>query len=414
MLGGYGAYSQYEQNPTITKPIEEVYADLDSASREDDINDPNIQSVLFAYVLVPPVYYEGRWIKGLLHARAADYLAHHYPRLKEAFLLSATSFCCSFPYSKSADAYFCLYNNQHRVDWFKKANPERANKIFLPYHDADIFNEYLVAPQHIRQQKPNDIVIISRLEACKNLGILAEALKVYEIKFGRKLSCVLIVGTDCDINRAGLTEAEKEELRKMERVLVHLPDYMTIIPKLTDYSKIASSLASSKICLLGSLLEGKNRAIYEAMSCNTAVVCFEDFNKYARGEEPILPPHCGLTAPHFSGESMADTIHSVLTNYGDFSPRKNVLQVSGRKKTIAGCLSRIPHFRESIPDFEKSDIFGNLWYDLAIQENYQLGLHEFIFDKNPDLAMPRAGKVKEILEFYISRYEYFNGYTSGR
>lgn len=409
MFGSFVPYLQYYHTPNVDKPIAEIYSDLDSGSMEDDESNPDIAKNLWALILVPPVFYEGRWLKGILVTRAVDYLCKQYPELSEAFVLMATSFWCSYPFSKKADVYMTLYDNPARAEWFRTNNPGRADKALLPIHDSDLFHDFLVAPTEPKQRKEHDVIVISRLSPCKNLWMIAEALKVYHHKYGKRLRCVLVVGTEFDINKSGLNDIQLAEYRKIEKVLTHVSDYITIVPKLSDYRKTVEYLAKAKIAVLGSLIEGKSRFIYEAMACNTPVVLFNDFNKYARGPEKVLPQGGGLAAPDFSAESLADTMYNTLKNIGEFSPRRSVLTVSGRRNVARMCFDQIPYYRENFPDLGVKDIFSSLWLDLAVQENYQMSPSEFIFEKNKTLAYPRADSIKETLNFFVERWRYFVG-----
>ena len=148
-----------------------------------------------------------------------------------------------------------------------------------------------------------------------------------------------------------------------------------------------------------------NEAIYEAMSCNTPVVCFRQFNQYVRGDAPAFPVGGGLYAPEFDAESLADTLHEAIGNHGDFHPRRCFLEQSGRKNVFNLCLDSFPYYELALPGYQRGRHVQNLWLDLAIQDNYQLSLLDFIFDRNHLVSRVQGlNNIAKMFDFYFRRF----------
>src|SRR4029453_651818 len=176
-----------------------------------------------------------------------------------------------------------------------------------------------------------------------------------------------------------------------------------------DYSAISQYYSRAKVLVLGSLIEGKNRAMNEAMSCDPPVACFQDLNQYTRGEDPLFPEGAGLCAENFYPECLADTIREIIKNQGDFKPRFHYLKTNGRKKFFNTCLRSFHSYYERlVPDFTLNDSNQNIWLDLAIQANYQLSLLDFLYDKNPSLSHTQGLEaIEKTVKFYLSRRDFF-------
>src|SRR5262245_34196995 len=102
---------EYISNPNIDKPIEEIYSDLDSFTWELIEQDLDNRDNLDFTVILPPLFYEGRFIKGLFFSRGVDYLHKSLPELRNLFFSMAYSMFCSYPWAASADAYLTCYRN---------------------------------------------------------------------------------------------------------------------------------------------------------------------------------------------------------------------------------------------------------------------------------------------------------------
>ena len=224
---------------------------------------------------------------------------------------------------------FTLYDNPDRDAWFRKNNPDRADKILIPYEgSSEILNEYHMHPFPV-PEKDIDIFAMSRLHPGKNLDVIAESLKIYRKKYPQKnIRMTMTVGKAFDINLTGLDDHEKDEFARIESKLTHVRDYIDLVPHINWHSELPRYFSRAKLYVMGALLEGRNRSIYEAMACNTPVVCFQEFNQYARGKADIFSPEAGRYSP-YDPEALADTFHTVLENQGDFKPRQKHLETLG-------------------------------------------------------------------------------------
>jgi len=191
------------------------------------------------------------------------------------------------PWSEQADAYFTLYDSKHRENWFRRTKSDRGKKRFIPLQDADWTNEYAMAPVPLKA-KDIDVLCVSSVYQVKNLPFLAKALKVYRQKYPSPLiRMTLVTGKkDLDVNFSSLDAGELNELRQMEETLVHLRDYIRFVGWVDHLPTLAEYYCRAKVVVMGSLVEGKNRVIHEAMCCNTPVVCCEELNWHIRGVAP--------------------------------------------------------------------------------------------------------------------------------
>ena len=307
----------------------------------------------------------------------------------------------SYPASKYADAYFTCYKYPEREEYFRKKHPEKKEVVLLPLQDADFLNEYKMAPA-FNTPKTLDIFCVSTPFPVKNLPVIARALRYYKRKYGRILKVKyalgardLIVNPDKTIDFSKLRNDAQNQLKEVQEILGIYPRYIEFIP-FVNYQDLPKYYTSAKCCVLGSLLEGKNRFISEAMACDTPVIVFKDFNKYSRGDYPVFFENSGEYAPEFSPESLADTIHKVITNQNKYEPRKNYLIYRGRKNFVNTIIDSIPYYSKNLKGYEKGRIQENLWVDLAMQDNYQLSTYDFIYGKNPAIQHVRGIKKYQI------------------
>lgn len=399
--GDFQRHRQYFTNPTINKPLEEIYADLDAFTQEIFENEPHRFPTLSFYVILPPLFYEGRLIKGLYLSESVDLLNKVFPQIAPVFFSFAYSMWCAYPWSITADAYCKLYNNPSREAWFRKTYPERANKILIPLMDSDFTHEYLIAPRNVKQ-KDIDVLCVARLSEEKNLSVVAQALKIYRQKYPQHpIRLSLLICRPMDPKKPEtLDEHARIEWKKMETILGNPFDYLDVIPEVDYYTEMPNYYSRAKLCIMTSLLEGKNRSILEAMSCNTPVVCFQEYNQYARGDSPVFPEGAGLYAS-FHPESLADTIYTALQNRGEFKPRQRYLEYWGRKNFFNTCLDSFPYYRENVPGYVPTQAYNNLWLDLALQQNYQMSLYDFLYGRSQLSHLYGLQQISDIVTKWI-------------
>ena len=83
--GNYDRQKPYLRNPHINKPIAEIYADLDAFSWEIFEDQPDRFDTASFYVLLPPLFYEGRFIKGIYFSEAVEVINKLFPQLSSVF-----------------------------------------------------------------------------------------------------------------------------------------------------------------------------------------------------------------------------------------------------------------------------------------------------------------------------------------
>ncbi len=400
--GNYNSQRPYVSNPKIEKPIEAIYADLDAYSYEIDEADVHRFETVSFYMVLPPVKYENRLIKGFYYSESVDLLNKVLPQLPQYFCSLAYSMWCSHPRSKTADVYSCVYQNPQRSAWFRKTNPDRADKVLTPCYNSDFINEYLIAPRPIAK-KDIDVLCVARLSDEKNMPMIAQALKRYRQKYPEdKIMMTWIMG-DRNFNpqnTSNLHPQQRQEWQKIESILGNPLDYIQVIPHVDYYQDIASYYSRAKVYVLGSLIEGKNRSLSEAMSCNVPVICFREFNQYARGNDEVFPEKAGLYA-QFEPESLADTIHTVLQNPTAFKPRLQYLKYRGRRNYFNACLDTLPYYQQNVPDYIPGKAFDNLWLDLAVQQNYQMSLSDFLYGRSPKAHLRGLTKIYKTLKAWL-------------
>ncbi len=397
-------------NPKSDKPIEEIWDEIDGYTFESVFEgDDKIEDFDFVIPL-PPLKYRGKVLKGLFFSQAADRIVETFPKIKEIFFPIANSMFSSYPGSEHADLYFTCYKNEKREKHFKQKHPDKKNIIMLPLQDADFLNEYKMAPV-FNTPKTVDVFCVSTVYPVKNVPMIARALKEYEKKYNKILKVQyaignrdLIVHEDKSIDYSKLRFDAQEQLKKVEEILGDVRKYIEFFPFI-DYKDLPKYYTQARCCVLASLLEGKNRFISEARSCNTPVIVFSDFNKYSRGDYPIFFKNSGEYCPKYDPIYLADTIHKVITNPNDYEPRKNYLMYNGRKNFVNTIVDSIPYYIHNIPNYKPNSIQENLWVDLAMQDNYQLSTYDFIYGRNVAIQHVRGMKnVSSLVDFFFKRF----------
>ena len=403
--------SEYFHNPTSNNPIEKIWDDIDGYTFESQFEkEDRIEKIDFVIPFIP-LKYNNKIIKGCFFSQGVDIIIEKFPKLKEIFFPIANSMFSSYPQSEYADAYFTCYKNEAREKHYKEKYPNKKDIVMLPLQDADFMHEYKIAPA-FNVFKTFDIFCVSTAFPVKNMPMIAKAIKKYEEKYGVALKVKyaignrdLIVNEDKTIDVSKLRFDAQEQLKQVMEILGDYTKYIEFFAFI-DYKDLPKYYTGAKCSVLASLLEGKNRFISEAMSCNTPIIVFKDFNKYSRGDYPVFFGNSGEYAPEFTPESLADTIHKVINNPQNYEPRKNYLIYNGRKNFVNTIIDSIPYYAQNIPNYEKGRIQDNIWVDLAMQQNYQLSTYDFIYGKNTAIQHVRGMKaIKSLVEFFYSRFK---------
>ena len=410
-----GAYPRpYFQNPYMDRerPIEEIWDDIDAYSGEFFEDEPNYHPKIDFVVPLPPLGYKGKVTKGIFFSQGMDYLLKLYPKIQEIFFACAYTMWSSYSWCDKADCYLTCYENKLREEYYKKKYPNKKDIIFIPLQDADFCNEYVTAPT-ISTPKQIDVLVVSTPIPVKNLPMIAKAAKAYEKMYNYRLKITIALGDNNFIKREDGTidmskVTDKNRLAIMNEINTILDgkmfEYINFEPYV-NHNDLSKMYTSARCTVLASLIEGKNRCIFESLSCNTPVVVFKDHNKWARGNHPIFFGNSGEYAMEFTPESLAEAIHRVITNPNKYEPRKNHLIHSGRKNFINICTDYIPYYKENIPDYESGRFHENLWVDLACQFDYQISYYDFLYGKKNHLLHVRGLEdIDKLVKFYYARF----------
>jgi glycosyltransferase involved in cell wall biosynthesis len=389
---------EYISNPNIKKPIETIYRDMDSFTWELLDEDSDAYDTVDFTVVLPPLLYEGHFVKGLFFSRGVDYLHKSLPELSETFLSMAYSMFCSYPWATSADGYLACYHNPAREAWFQSEHPTRAHTI-IPLAETDYMDEYRMAPIP-GVCKDIDVLCVSRLQDVKNLSMICRALKIYKSKYGHPIRMTLITGHKNGVSKNRLPRYALQQLADLREILGRVEDYVDINGHVDHWAELPRYFTRARVCALGSLIEGKNRSIAEALSCDVPVVCFSEFNQFARQGYPILPDGAGICCA-YDPESLADSIQTVLQNPNSFSPRLGYLKRSGRRNFLNKCLDSIAYYRTALPDFVSGQHSQNAWIDASLYNAYGRDLNSFLY--RPGRGVARAwgiDNIRQMLNFY--------------
>jgi glycosyltransferase involved in cell wall biosynthesis len=395
---------EYFANPYISKPIFEIYRDLDDYTGEFFEEEKQLHHAIDFVIPVPPVLYEGRFIKGLFFSQAVEFLNSAFPQLKTFFVSMAHTMWTSYSWSESANAYLTCYHNPLREAWYRDTHPERASKSLIPLQDADYTNERRMRPLPVPALNI-DILCISRLHAQKNVPMIARAIKVLRSKHpDRCIRMTLIAGRHGAYDPNRNSHVERGYLAEIEDILGLPGDYIDFVEHVSHF-QLPSYYSRAGVFVLASLVEGKNRCLNEAMSCNTPVVCFQEQNQFARQGAPLFPEGAGLCAA-FDPESLADAIYTVLQERESFRPRYNYLRNNGRRHFVNTCIDAIPYYRSALPNFVPGHHVANAWLDAAVFDNYEVSLHDFIYGRRIGLSMVKGiESIRALIENYLRRFQ---------
>ncbi len=403
----------YFMNPNMDKErsIEQIWDDIDAYSGEFFEDEPVFHDKIDFVVPLPPLQYKGKFTKGIFFSQGTEYVLKLFPQLQELFFATAYTMWSSYSWCDKADCYLTCYENKPRETYYKNKYPNKKDIIFIPLQDADFTNEYTLVPTP-NTPKTVDVLMVASPIAVKNLPMLAKAIRAYEDKYGYSLKATLALGSaeckklpDGSIDYSALRDDKRQILDDMNSALHgRMFDYINFEPYVS-YSAMPALYSSAKCTVLTSLIEGKNRSLFESLCCDTPIIVFKDHNQWARGEHPVFFGNSGEYAPEFTPESLADTIYKVINNPQNYEARKNHLLHSGRRNFIDISTSCIPYYRENIPDFDKDKFHENIWVDLACQKNYGLSYHDFLYGRKPGLQHVKGIKnIQNLAETYLSLF----------
>ncbi len=395
----------FNPNAHLKYSNEDIYYFMNCISGEIFEQVPERHASIDFVCVLPPLYYKNTFIKGVAFTQAPDIIVKIFPEIKKLFHIISEPMLCNIPIQSSGDALFSLYENKEREAWFRKFFPKRK-EIFIPLEDSDFIHEYIMQP-HKEIAKDHDIIVVSRISEKKNLFLLAEALKCYRAKYKKDIKLLWITGREFDNQLNGLNDEEKSIIGQMLKIFNSDYQYVSMLG-LVDYNDMPKQYARAKICVLTSLLEGKNRSIREAMSCNVPVLLFNDYIKYIRQEHDIIPNfenNAGKKVEEFSAEALADGIEFMLNNIDSFKARKTYLESHGRINFFNKVLDAFPYYKENIPNYEDEKAFNNKWLDLAICENYNISLNDFLYSRNAKLQAAKGlDNIWKLLEIYAKLF----------
>ena len=402
----------YLQEPNPKKSLEEIWQDLDGYSFEELYEQPTHHKSARFVVPIPPLFYQGKFVKGFCYTQVARLILEKAPELKNLFFVCANSMCFSYPWAHEADCFFTCYKYPKREAYFKNKYPHTKDVVCLPLQDADFTNEELMKPVEPKLPKVIDLFCVSTAFPVKNLPLIAKSLKVYEKKYNRRLRVIYAIGSneakknkDGSLDYSGMSNYGKNELIKVDEILGNTKDYIEFIPYI-NYTDLPKYFSISKCGVLASLIEGKNRFISEALSSDMPVIVFKQFNQFSRGDFPIFfANNSGEYAPEFSPESLADTIHKVLMNLDYYTPRQNYLLYRGRKNFVKTVANEISYYKENIPNFNDGNLYYNQWVNEACLDNYGVSYQDFLYGKKPSWSnVVTLETTLNLIEAYLKKF----------
>jgi glycosyltransferase involved in cell wall biosynthesis len=394
----------YFHTPAMDKPLSAIYDDIDAYTGEFFPDEPYLHQWVNATIVVPPLHYQGRFVKGLLMSQGVDLLVQCFPDIKELFWLMGQSMWSSYAWADHADVIMTCYDNPAHLAHYKATHPDRASRGYLPLLDTDYTNEYVCYPKH-PETKDIDVLCVARLHDLKNLPNVARALKVYEKKYHQQLKAVFVIGKDFDLNHEGLDSHERDQLRQIEQTLIHVSDYIHFVPRAEYFTELQGIYDRSKCFTLASLIEGKNRGIREAQLHNVPVLAYNAHNQWARGNDVVFPNQCGILVD-YDDEAMADGWRLLFEHSHDWAVRQNTLDWMSRKQFANVCLSQLDYYFNTLPEqMTASTPADTLWLDCAMVDNYELSYHDFLYDKQPGLSnLQGLESIQQTFNFYLQRY----------
>ncbi len=397
---------EYFNTPFSNKSIKEIWDDIDNYSFESVFEKDDYRNKVDFVVVVPPLSYKGKFIKGVFYSQAVDRILSEIPKLSEIFISVANSMWSSYPMSEMADCYFTCYKNEEKEQYYKEKHPDK-DVILIPLQDGDFANEYIMAPKK-GCTKDLDIFCTTSAYSFKNIAMFAKALKAYEKKYNKILKVEYALGMkeikkldNGSIDYSNLRQDVQFQLDSLKNILGgNIEKYINFHPFI-KHVELKNYYSRAKCAVLCSLLEGKNRFIQEAQSCDVPVIVFKDFNKYTRGSHPAFYENAGEYVPEFTPEALADTIHKVITHPNAYTPRESYLKNSGRKNFVDNLVDKIPYYHWNVPNYN-GKITENIWVDCAIHYNYNLTYHKFLYEDNSYRMARGMDDIKNLADVYYS------------
>lgn len=177
-----------------------------------------------------------------------------------------------------------------------------------------------------------DVAVVGSWKPAKRHGEMFSALKTLTKKYGRSDLSVAVVGL-----RAGW-KRKHIELLVEHYGLTSNCQIMEGVP----HHRVSDILSDSRVYVLTSRREGANRAVYEAMFCDTPVVVYR---KHRGVRTDDIRDNVGVL---YSNGQLASAIDSVLQDPSRFSPRDWAIRNSGYQnasKKLNDTLRRIARDR---------------------------------------------------------------------
>lgn len=397
---------QFYHDDELAKPLDEIFEDLQAYSYELFADDHRTHKHAVGVVL-PPLLRDGTLIKGLMYSQSTDYLLHHHPEFSELFNVMAFTGWCNIPWTNHGDGYLVCYDNPVRNAWFRQAYPERADKIIVPLEESDFYIDERARFFPVEPYASNrdiDLLVVSSLIPLKNIPIILEAVKIFSKKYYPiKMTWLGRLNWESE-DEEGVWA--RRVLKEIDAISSKRESYINFHPKI-QLAEMRNVYSRSKVFVLGSLIEGKNRSLREAMACDTPVICFRGFNQYVRGDDFAIPPGAGLYCDDFNAEALADRLHVLLSNRGEFSPRQSFLRYYGKARAFNVAIDSFRDYYSSrIPDYKVGNHTNNAWLNERISAQYGIDLLSYVYYiKNSRFKKTNFGMEDNLkaLQYYRSR-----------
>jgi hypothetical protein len=66
------------------------------------------------------------------------------------------------------------------------------------------------------------------------------------------------------------------------------------------------------------------------------------------------------------------------------------------------CLDSYSYYQENVPDYLSGQAFNNLWLDLAVQQNYQMSLSDFLYGRSDKSHIRGLVSIYKILNKWLN------------